>query len=155
MSDDPILECPSCGARLKVKAASIRALKEIKCAKCRASIPTTQGRSPSAATPVVATAVPIAVAAATVPSQPQVPPAVIKIHPATPVATAAPVVPTFTSPTAPVVDHALNNRVASLEARLAEQENLIAHLHAELTKLREANTTAASQWLCALKGSSS
>jgi predicted Zn finger-like uncharacterized protein len=150
VSDDPILECPSCGARLKVKAASIRALKEIKCAKCRASIPTTQNKSPSQAAPVAVAALPT-----TDFSQEKAPPAVIKIPPATPIATARPIVPTYTPPAAPGVDQALSNRVASLEARLAEQENLVAHLHAELTTLREANTTTASQWLCALKGSSS
>lgn len=145
MSDDPILECPSCGARLKVKAASIRALKEIKCAKCRASIPTTQGQSPApAAAPPAATVLS---------TREKIAPAVIKIQPATPIASATPVVPAFTPPVASAVDHALSNRVASLEARLAEQENMIAHLHAELSRLREANTAAASQWVRALEGS--
>lgn len=146
MSDDSILECPSCGTRLKVKAASLRALKEVKCAKCRAPIPT----SALAAPPRSVAAVPSLVAQN---------PDVIRVKPATAIVTPAPepvaeaplVETVLATSVAPTSDPALTNRVIGLEARLAAQETQMAALRAELAGLRAASIAAGRQWVAGLE----
>lgn len=38
MGDDPIVECGHCGAKLKVKAATLKVMKSIRCGKCQNKI---------------------------------------------------------------------------------------------------------------------
>ncbi|MDA1044231.1 MAG: hypothetical protein O3C57_03295 [Verrucomicrobia bacterium] len=167
MSDDPILQCPSCGARLKIKAASMRALKEVTCARCRAKIPTASASvdAPAPERPALASvAAPIVIApSVAIPKVAyHVAPAVETVN-AEPVPVPGPteipkpVAPPPAPPMQPVIDHALTNRVASLEAhaaerelvvaaleaRLTDQDNAIAGLRMELARLRECGLAAA------------
>ncbi len=159
MSDDPILECPSCGARLKVKAASLRALKEMKCPKCRGMIPTS-GAAPAAPAAPAKPARSVAAVPGVVAPNPDV----IKVAPA-PVAAPAPVTPAAAPAPAPapvveapvvqapvaVADPGLVNRVAGLEAQLAQQAVTIASLQAEIGALRQASIAAGRQWVAGLE----
>jgi predicted component of type VI protein secretion system len=37
-SDNPIVQCAACGAKLRLKAASLKVLKQVRCGKCQAMI---------------------------------------------------------------------------------------------------------------------
>ena len=40
--DMPVLTCIHCGAKLKVKPAALRVIKEVPCGKCRKKFPVTE-----------------------------------------------------------------------------------------------------------------
>lgn len=141
--DMPVLTCVHCGARLKVKPATLRFIKEIPCAKCRkkftvtdemkaqatvaatapaASVPPPAGQAaPASPTDTPAAAAPPATptAASPAPAAPAVPAAPAAPAPAAaPTAPTAPVAPATVSPEVTAKVEALEKRVAVLEATI-------------------------------------
>lgn len=93
---DPIVQCAACGAKLRLKAASLKVLKQVRCGKCQAMIEipeSLKGDGPVSDVPVLAKAIAADTPVPTVVKAPTpVPvPASVPAPPPVPVSAPAPV----------------------------------------------------------------
>jgi len=142
----PVLTCIHCGAKLKVKPATLRFIKEIPCAKCRKKFEITDEMKANAAAGVDAPATPAAPppAPATPPAAPPAPaPAAPPAPTPTPAAVPAPA-PVLTLVDAPDAvttpapmpippDATLAAKVDALDTRVKALEATIQSLRKALT----------------------
>lgn len=134
MADDMVvLQCEKCGARLKVRAAAIKFVKDVKCVKCGNKVST---RSPAPAAAAAASEVP----AATTPPAAAEPAPAAPPPPAMPEAASAPSVPpppvVPPPPPPPAVPPELEQELARAKARVAELERVVAAREADLAECR-------------------
>jgi len=168
---DPIVQCAACGAKLRVKAASLKVLKQVRCGKCQTMIeipeslkngsplpeetvvtPTTLPRpspvlvQPSVTPPAPAPlSVPVVPAPADVPDQKPTPSPVPQLRrPLYPESAVAPSAQqhNYSASNPPSIDTALVVRMEALEDKVNAQQENIALLTAQLRQIVKAQATA-------------
>jgi hypothetical protein len=180
VSVDPILQCAACSAKLKLRAATIKIVKQVRCVKCQAMLEIPQvlkegGPIPempilarpidpaAAAGAVAPAATPPVPGSAAVPSplSPPVPVAApvssLAPAPATSISVPAPAAVLSATPLNPLPavaempgDAQLASRMAALEVRVQAQQAMIETLSSQLQVLVRLQKEAASACLAGL-----
>jgi predicted RNA-binding Zn-ribbon protein involved in translation (DUF1610 family) len=132
MADDMVvLQCEKCGARLKVRAAAVKFVKDVKCVKCGNKV-STRAAAPATAAPEAPVAPTPPAAVEPVPAAPPPP-----VTPEAAPALAAPPPPSVpTAPSPPAVPPELEQELARAKARVVELERLVAAREGDLAESR-------------------
>ncbi len=136
MTEDPIVQCTACGAKMRLKAASVKVLKQVRCGKCQTMIEIPEhlkSGGPAPEAPVVPIVLP--------------PPPMPAAQASAPVAPPAPALVSVVEPPAPAglpqsVDKALVVRMEALEAKVNAQQESISLLTAQLRQIVKAQAAA-------------
>ncbi len=139
-AEDPILACAACGAKLRLKAASIKILKQVRCGKCQAVIeipPGLKEGDEGSSAPVVAPPGDKILSGLGNPSciASDPPPGSPPIRPADPPAVNTTVAPEVVNATATEGHIALVARVADLELQVKLQQNVLDQMVSKMEQL--------------------